>query len=305
MTALKSNTKGALLMMASMASFTMNDAFMKGLSTVLPLSQAVFLRGIATTLILLALAQAMGGLKLRLPKRDWKIILARNVTEVLMAYFFISAIFNMPFANATAIMQAIPLTITLAGAIFLREAVGMRRLSAILVGFFGVLLIVRPGFEGFNSYSIYVVLAVVMVTIRDLLVRRLSAEVPTMTVAFMNAVSVMVAFGLASTQAEWAPITTTETWKLAGAAVMVVGGYIFAVAAMRSGEIAVVAPFRYTALLWAIGLGFVFFGEWPDSLALLGGLVIVATGIYSFYRERQLAEAATTDNVVTGAVDKG
>ena len=126
-----------------------------------------------------------------------------------------------------------------------------------------------------------------------------------MTVAFMNAVSVMVAFGLASTQAEWAPITTTETWKLAGAAVMVVGGYIFAVAAMRSGEIAVVAPFRYTALLWAIGLGFVFFGEWPDSLALLGGLVIVATGIYSFYRERQLAEAATTDNVVTGAVDKG
>ncbi len=286
---LSDNLRGAVLMVGAMAAFTVNDVCMKALSDELPLFQALFLRGMVTSVMLFVLAWALGGLRLRLPARDVKIVLMRNVTEVGSAYFFLTAIFNMPIANATAIMQVMPLSITLAGALFLGEAVGWRRLVAILVGFCGVLLIVRPGGEGFNHYSVYALVAVVMVTVRDLLSRRLSAEVPNLTVALFNAVAVMVFFGIGSIFIEWAPMSGKATAQLGMASFLVIGGYVFSVSAMRVGEVAVVAPFRYTALLWALVLGFVVFGDWPGLLTLTGAGIVVATGVYTFYRERRLA----------------
>jgi S-adenosylmethionine uptake transporter len=289
---LSDNLRGAVLMVGAMAAFTINDVCMKALSDELPLFQALFLRGMATSAMLFVLARALGGLRLRLPARDVKIVLLRNVTEVGSAYFFVTAIFNMPIANATAIMQVMPLSITLAGALFLGEAVGWRRLLAILVGFGGVLLIVRPGGEGFNHYSVYALAAVILVTVRDLLSRRLSAEVPNMTVALFNAVAVMVFFGIGSIFTDWAPLSGKAAAQLGMASVLIIGGYIFSVSAMRVGEVAVVAPFRYTALLWALVLGFVVFGDWPGVLTLTGAGIVVATGVYTFYRERSLSAAA-------------
>ncbi|MDJ0827938.1 MAG: DMT family transporter [Rhodobacter sp.] len=286
------SAQGAILMMASMASFTLNDACMKALSDELPLFQAIFLRGIATTVLMFGLARALGGLRFLWPAREWRLIGLRTLTEIGAAYFFISALFNMPIANATAILQVLPLAITLAGAVFLGEAVGWRRWTAILVGFSGVMLIVRPGFEGFNAYSVNVLMAVVMVTARDLLARRLSPEVPTILVAFVNAVAVMVVFGIGAAFTDWAPVSTTAALQLGGASVLIIGGYVFSVSAMRVGEIAVIAPFRYTALLWALVLGLVVFAEFPDGLTLVGAAIVVATGIYTFYRERRLAWAA-------------
>ncbi len=289
---MSANTQGAVLMMASMASFTLNDACMKALSDELPLFQAIFLRGIATTILMYFLARALGGLTFRLPAREWRLIALRTLTEIGAAYFFLSALFNMPIANATAILQVLPLAITLAGALFLGEAVGWRRLTAILVGFSGVMLIVRPGFEGFNAYSINVLLAVAMVTARDLLARRLSADVPTMLVALINAVAVMVVFGIGTVFIDWQPVSATAALQLGGASVLIIGGYVFSVSAMRVGEIAVIAPFRYTALLWALVLGLIVFAEFPDRMTLIGAAIVVATGIYTFYRERRLSSAA-------------
>lgn len=279
-------------MAGSMACFTLNDACMKAAMEEVPLFQSLFLRGLATTLWMLILARMMGGLKLRLGRRDRVLVLIRNVTEVGSAYFFMTAISHMPLANASAIMQALPLSVTLAGALFLGEAVGWRRLSAILVGFAGVLLIVRPGVEGFNLYSVYPLIVVGLVTVRDLLSRQLSAEVPSMTVAFFNALSVMVFFGAGSVFVDWAPMTGRATLLLGAASVLIIGGYICAVAAMRVGEIALVAPFRYTSLLWALLLGFVVFGDWPAVPTLVGAAIVVATGVYTFYRERNMARAA-------------
>ena len=293
MVTLTDNTRGTLLMIGSMAAFTLNDACMKALSTSLPLAQSIFLRGILTSVMLLALSWGLGKLNLRMSPRDRWLVSLRTLTEVGSAYFFISALYNMPFANATAILQALPLSITLAGAIFLGEAVGWRRMSAILIGFVGVLLIVRPGFEGFNSYSLYALAAVTLVTARDLLSRRLSKAVPTLTVAFINAIAVTVVFGLASTTITWQPVSPHTALLLAGASVLIIGGYVFSVSAMRVGEIAVIAPFRYTALLWALLLGFVVFGEWPSVLTLIGSAIIVMTGVYTFSRERRLAKAAS------------
>lgn len=290
MTPLSDNMRGAALMMGSMAAFTFNDACMKALSDEVPFFQALFLRGLGTILLLLVLARAVGVFRLRLSRRDWRRIALRTLAEIGAAYFFITALFHAPLANVTAIIQAIPLSVTLAGAVFLGEAVGWRRWLAILIGFAGVMMIVRPGTEGFTVYSVYALIAVGFVTLRDLFTRRLSPEVPSMTVAVSAAVGVTLFAGIGALGAEWTPMSLTSALQLGGATVFVIGGYVFSVMAMRVGEVAIVAPFRYTALIWALLLGAVVFGEWPSGLTLLGAAVVVATGIYTFHRERRLAQ---------------
>ena len=283
------NSRGAVLMMLSMAAFTLNDACMKALSDQIPLFQAVFLRGVATTVVLAVAAAALGAWRTRLGARDWVLVGLRSVAEVAAAYFFISALFKMPIANVTAILQALPLTVTLAGALFFREQVGWKRMLAILVGFLGVLLVVKPGAEGFNSYSIFAVIAVIAVTIRDLAARRLSSQVPSLIVALAAALLVTM-FGAAGTLTQrWVTVGETEMLQLAGTVFFVIGGYIFSIMAMRVGDISVVAPFRYFSLLCALILGLMFFSEWPDSLTLIGSAIIVATGVFTFHRERRLA----------------
>jgi S-adenosylmethionine uptake transporter len=228
----------------------------------------------------------MGGLKFSLSRRDWWLVVVRTGAEVAAAFLFISAIFNMPIGNATAILQALPLAVTLAGMVFLGEAVGWRRMVAILIGFCGILLIIQPGAAGFNTYSIYAVLAVVAVTVRDLASRRLSTDVPSMTVAVVAAVSVAVLAGLASLTETWVHPGSLEMMQLAGASVFIIGGYLFSVMTMRIGDIGFVAPFRYTSLLWALLIGLLIFDEWPNGLALIGIGIVVATGLFTLLRER-------------------
>jgi drug/metabolite transporter (DMT)-like permease len=280
------NLRAALFMITSMATFTFNDACMKALSDEIPLFQAIFLRGVLTSALIIGLAIMMGGLKFSLSRRDWLVVMLRTVSEAAAAFLFISAIFNMPIGNATAILQALPLTVTLAGLVFFREAVGWRRMAAILIGFCGILLIIQPGAAGFNAYSIYAVLAVVAITVRDLASRRLSSEVPSMTVAVVAAVGVAILSGLASLSEQWVQPGPLEMMQLVGASVFIIGGYLFSIMTMRIGNIGFVAPFRYTGLLWALLLGFLVFGEWPNGLALIGICIVVATGLFTLLRER-------------------
>ncbi|MFY0693390.1 MAG: DMT family transporter [Paracoccaceae bacterium] len=289
--ALTDNTRGALFMLGSMTAFTVNDACMKALSDELPLFQALFLRSVAVIVALVLLAASKGAFNFSLSRRDKKLIALRSLVEVGAAYFFISALFNMPIANVTAILQALPLTVTLAGAVFLGEAVGWRRLSAILIGFLGVMLIIRPGGEGFTIYSLYVLAAVACVTIRDLAARRMSRDVPSLLVALSAAIAVMLFSALMSFSIEWVQVSPKAATQLLAASVFVIGGYVFSVAAMRVGEIGFVAPFRYSSLLVALVLGFFIFREWPDALTLLGSAIVVATGLFTLLRETQLAKA--------------
>ncbi len=284
------NMRGAGLMMASMIAFTVNDACMKSLSDEVPLFQAIFLRGLATCVFLAFMAWRTSAFRVRIPRRDIGLVAIRSSAEVVASYFFISALFNMPIANVTAILQALPLTVTLASAVIFRETIGWRRMSAILVGFFGVLLIIRPGAEGFNFYSVYAVLAVLVITVRDLAARRLSVEVPSMAVALSAAVAVALFAGVASTGSEWAPVSGKVAWQLSGATVFIIGGYLFSVMTMRVGDIDFVAPFRYTSLVCALILGLIVFGEWPDKLTLIGSAIVVATGAFTLYRERRNAQ---------------
>jgi len=284
------NTTGALLMMASMTAFVFNDTMLKLTAGDIPLFQLIFLRGVLATVLVYALARYFGSLKLAVSRRDKGLIVLRGLIEAVTAYLFLTALFNMPLGPLNAIMQVAPLTVTLAAALVYGEKVGWRRLLAILIGLFGVMLIIRPGTEGFNIWSLYALASVLGVTARDMVTRRLSPGVPGMTVTLGTTVAVMAAAGLASLTEDWAPVTPGNGVLIAGSAGFVIVGYFFSIQAMRTGEVSFVAPFRYTGLVVAMIVGFLVFDEIPKALTFLGAFIVIATGLFTFYRERQLLQ---------------
>ncbi len=283
------NLKGALLMTASMASFTLNDVFVKLLAEDVPLFQIVFLRSVLTAILLTIAAAALGQLRLRPGAGDKARLTWRTVFEIATMVAFLYALVNMPIANATAILAALPLSVTVAAAVFLNEPLGWRRISAVLVGFVGVMLIVQPGTDGFNAFSLSALLAVVFITGRDLVTRRMGPGLPSLGVALITACAVGVFALFLSLLEPWVPLGLRDLLFIACSAVFIIGGYLFSIMVMRVGEVAVVAPFRYTGLVFALIFGLLFFAEWPNVLALLGAAVVVATGIYTILRERAVA----------------
>lgn len=293
MAALSDNTKGALLMMCSMAAFTFNDALIKSLGLDVPLFQMLFLRGLIASVLIWGLARGLSRLRWKLSRQDWGLVALRTGSEIGAAYFFITALYHMPIANVTAVLQILPLTVTLGAALFFGEAVGWRRATAIAVGFCGMLLIVRPGPDGFDQYALYALIAVVFVTLRDLATRKMSSDVPSLTVTLVASLGVTLASGVASFGTEWVTLTPGQWLLLVGAAVFILGGYLFSVLVMRVGEISFIAPFRYSSLLWALLLGFVVFGDWPDPITLTGAAIVVAAGVFTLIRGRKLSQAKT------------
>ena len=304
--ALSDNLRGAALMAGSMAAFSTNDAFMKALSGELPLPQAIFLRSVGAVALLVLLARGFGQLRLRVPREDRGLLLLRSLAEIGAAFFFLTAVFNMPLANATAILQALPLAVTLAAAVVFGEPVGWRRLTAIVVGFAGVLIIVRPGLDGFSIYSLHVLGCIACVTVRDLASRRMTGAVPPLAVALYAAITVMLAFAAVSAFVPWQPVGAVELAKLSGATVCILLAYILSFAAMRVGDIATSAPFRYAGLLVAILLGLLVFGETLDAATVAGTVIVVGSGLYTLERERRLArrlardEAGAARNIASG-----
>ena len=286
------NARGAAFMTASLTAFAVNDAFTKAVSDALPLFEILLWRGLMVSAALLAFTWARGTLRLAMAPGDWFWTGVRTAAEVGTAWFFLNALFNMPIANATAILQTVPLTVTLAGALFLGEAVGWRRWAAIAAGMVGVLMIARPGPEGFDVHALQAMAAVLCVTLRDVATRKLSRAVRTETVAVLAAAgvtayaAVMVAAGGPMT-----PLSAAAATQVAGAAAFIMAAYILSVAAVRIGEVSFVAPFRYTGILAALLLGVVAFGEWPDPLALAGAGVVAGAGLYTFHRDRRAGGA--------------
>ncbi len=275
-------------MAACMASFAINDALIKSSSAYFPLVQAIFLRSLFTTGFLGAMA-----IYKRTPFRvialsDWKLIGLRSFGEVIGAFLFLYAVFNMPLANATAILQSLPLAVTVGAAIFLKEPVGWRRYMAVGIGFLGVIIIVQPGTEGFTSISFFALAAVVFIMIRDLSTRRISRAVPSSAVSLITSACITVVSGIALAFIDWEPVTWTGISILFAASIFVICGYILSVSAVRVGEVGFVSPFRYTILIFSMILSILVFGDIPDAGMLIGSAIVVAMGIYTFYRERKV-----------------
>ncbi len=283
---LTDNVFGAILMAVSMLSFISNDALMKFLFQTISVEQGIFMRGLVSVPLLALIAYLRKSLFVRIDWRNWRVILTRAFAELAATMAFLTALSHMPLANITAILQALPLTVTMFAAIFFGEQVGWRRWGAILAGFIGVLIIIRPSDDGFNEYAVLAIVAVACVTVRDAITRRLDRSVPSLFVAFISAIPIFIYGGVATATTGWTVVSGTMIGIVVVAAIAITCGYLFAVMAMRNGEISFVAPFRYTGMIWAILFGFLLFGDLPDAATILGTMIVIGMGVYAFHRER-------------------
>ena len=283
---LNDNLLGAALMTCCVLAYVLNDAVMKLLFADIDFFQAIFLRGLVSLPPLLVLALMTKTLLKKYSAKNQRLMIIRILAEIGTTVTFLTALKHMPLANVTAILQSLPLAITMAAAIFLGEPVGWRRWSAICLGFTGVLIIIRPGLAGFNSYSLLALAAVLLLTVREISTRQLDNKVPTVTVALSTTLGITAFAALMLIGDEWAEINFVSWSLIIAAAAAVTVATLLSVVAMRTGDIGFVSPFRYTSLIGAIGLGILLFGEWPDGITLLGAVIIAFAGIYSLYREQ-------------------
>lgn len=283
---LRENGRAILAMMVAMAAFIVNDTLIKLASERLPLGEIIFVRSAIAGTVILAACLVTGTIR-QLHHLKNRTVVIRTVAEIVSMLLYLVALFRMPIANATAILQALPLAVTAGAALFFNVPVGWRRWSAIIVGFIGVLMIVRPGLEGFDVWALVALASVLTVAVRDLVTRSMPATVPTLGVVLLALLSALVVgAGLFVTE-EWVMPTQQELLWLAGAAGFLIVGFVTIIIAMRSGDISLVAPFRYSIILWAIVIGYVVWGDVPDPITVAGIVVIVAAGIYSLIRERK------------------
>jgi S-adenosylmethionine uptake transporter len=283
---LNDNLLGAALMTCCVLAYVLNDAVMKLLFADIDFFQAIFLRGLVSLPPLLILALMTKTLLQKYSTKNQRLMIIRILAEIGTTVTFLTALKHMPLANVTAILQSLPLAITMAAAIFLGEPVGWRRWSAICVGFTGVLIIIRPGLAGFNSYSLLALAAVILLTVREISTRQLDNKIPTVTVALSTTLGITAFAALMLIGTEWADINFVSWSLIIAAAAAVTVATLLSVVAMRTGDIGFVSPFRYTSLIGAIGLGILLFGDWPDGITLLGAAIIAFAGIYSLYREQ-------------------
>lgn len=285
--AMTENTRGAMFMALAMASFTINDALVKSVTPFMNTGQIMFVRGVMTTILIVALAKYFGALR-PIKTLFRPLVLLRTASEISATVLFLTALGQVEFASLSSIMQSLPLVVTLGAALFLGEPVGWRRWVAIGIGFAGVLIIIRPGSEGFTTGALLGFASVFVTACRDLATRRMYADVPSLTISMFTAIANTL-FGalLIVPLGGWQPMEWGVISHLALASVLVLSGYQTVIFAMRSGEISFVAPFRYTSLLWALLIGVLVFQEKPDIWTLVGAAIVIASGIYTFYRERR------------------
>lgn len=273
-------------MVIAMAAFTFNDALSKLASQAMNPGQLMLVRGLFATVLISLFAWRQGALK-GARRYLHPMVGLRLFGEVGATLTFLASLPNLPLANVSAVLQALPLAVTIGAALFLGESVGWRRWLAITAGFGGVLVIVRPGMDGFNIYSVLMLVSVAFCAIRDLATRNIPDHVPSLFVS--TATSAIVTLTGALTVVPfggWKPMSVDMVIILACAAVLVLFGYQFVIKAMREGDISFIAPFRYTSLIWAIILSMVVFDDVPDGATIVGSVLIVASGLYSLYRER-------------------
>ena len=283
-------------MMMSMACFAVEDTFIKLLSSRLPATQILFSIGFGGALITLVLAIVLNvnlADKILLNKH----VISRTIADLFGALSFTSAMVLIPMSLLASILQATPLFVTLGAAILLGEKVGWRRWSAIFIGFLGVIIILQPGYGSFQLASLLGLAAVLCLALRDVVTRDMATEIPTLTVTFYACLA-MGSAGFIAYPFFGAPImpTTYEIIILICAAIIGLTGYFLLVLATRKGDVSVIAPFRYSRLLFSLGLASLILGEKLTLPILLGGLLVVSSGIYTFGREKRLVKIQKSVN---------
>lgn len=280
------NHRGIVCMIGAMGCFVTNDALVKFASQSMPSAQLIFIRGFMSVLLVLAVAHALGATpRMREAARGW--VAGRALVDAIATMLYLGSLFHLPIGNATAINLAAPLFMTMFAALFMAERVRGARWLAVGFGFFGVLLVIQPRAEGFNAWALVCLLGTLFHAARDLMTRRIHAGIPSILITLSTAVAVTVVSGASSLLQGWQPFGLFEFGLLGLASVFLTGGYYFIISSMRHGEMTLVAPFRYSGLLFALVLGYLVWGEFPNALAWFGIALLIGSGLFVLVNEKR------------------
>jgi drug/metabolite transporter (DMT)-like permease len=283
---LSDNLRGSLFMVLAMLGFAIEDVFFKS-ATATGVSAGVgtMIFGFFGTMSFVLYALWTREPVIRRAYVEGPLLI-RSGFEIIGRLFFALSLAFVPLSTTSAILQAAPLVVTLGAVLVLKEPVGLRRWIAMLVGFGGVLLILRPTPSGFDATVIFAVLGMIGFAGRDLMTRASPPEVSATQLGILGFLMVFIA-GVVITVFESAPLAAPSAQafaKLMGTVLAGLVGYSALTKAMRTGDVSVVAPFRYSRLLIALGVAFFLFGERPDALTLIGAALIVGSGTYTLIR---------------------
>jgi len=287
------NIRGAAFMVFAMFSFAVEDALIKGLAGAIPAGQVLGTICLGGFLAFVAWS-ARKGQRLWQPLYLHPKVIMRSLCEVIGSGFFVSALALIPLTTASAVIQATPLVVAMGAALFLGQSIGWRRLLAIIVGFVGVLIIIRPGMDGFAPATLLAVGGMFGLAARDLITRSLTVELtgPQLGIHAFALVT-PAAFALVVLQGQTLVMPNATQWALLGAGVAIgVLAYLAIIAATRSGNAGIISSFRYSRMIFALIIGYIAFTEIPDAATIIGATIIITSGIYTLWREARLHRAS-------------
>jgi drug/metabolite transporter (DMT)-like permease len=289
--ALSPNTLGALYMVIGSLGYVVNDALIRAATEDgLDVYQALCLRGIAMTVLFAGISRVRGERIAR--EQLTRPLLTRVAAELVATALFFGALVQLDFANAQTILLIVPFAVTLVAALVLGEAVTARHYAAVVAGFLGVLLVVQPATDGFSLWSIAVVGSAAGMTVREFATRQVPSTVPASSIALVTAGALTVLTGIIAIFTGWNAITLQAALLVVLACLCLVVGYMFTIQTVRVGDLSVSAPFRYTTLIGAVVLGYLFFDEIPNALTIIGCSIILVAGMYAISMERRAVAAA-------------
>jgi len=275
--------KAIAAMIAGAALLSLNDAVSKYLTESYPVGQIIALRQMCSFLVLIPYVHWVSGWPaLKMTNRRGQLV--RGFFTVTTMGLIVLSLSLLPLATVISIAFSSPIIVVALSAAFLGETVGHRRWFAVLLGFAGVLVIIRPGGASFHYLLMIPFLTAISAALRDTLTRPLSRTEPSISILFWSSVMVVAA---ASTTALWGwkPVSPADAGWLLLNGILSAGAHFLMIEALRLGDASLVAPFRYTGLLWALLLGFLIWGQWPDAWTLTGAAILVASGVYIIERE--------------------
>jgi drug/metabolite transporter (DMT)-like permease len=279
------NRRGVLAISAGMACFVANDTLVKYVSQSLPASQLILLRGIMASVLLLAIAHGMGTTRRLADLFDGR-VMARAGLDTLGTVIYLVSLFHIPLANATAINMATPLVVTVLAVLAFREEVNAARWLAIAVGFTGVLLVVKPRGDDFNAYAVLCLVGTLFQASRDVATRLVDRTIPSVLITLSTAVAVTLFAAFWSLFQEWVPVRPVQLALLAAASVFLSAAYFLVTVAMRAGEMSLIAPFRYSGLVFALLLGYAVWGYVPNAWAWCGIALLLGAGLWLMRKPR-------------------
>ena len=295
MPAFTANQRGILALVACMAFYTVNDVLVKEVLRRYPVGETIFIRGCMCIVLIGAFVVALGHAG-KLGAISSKRLMWRSLFDGLSTVGFIAALAHMQLANLSAVLQVAPLIIVALSVVFHGERVGWRRWAAVLVGFGGALLVIKPIPSAFNTWALVGIASALTAALREMMNRQIDQGVPTWVIAFWGTVGITVCGAVFYPFEEWRLFTFGDLLVLCAAAIFVALAIYLLALAFRNVDLSVVAPFRYSYILTSTLGGFLVFGEWPDGVSTVGAVLIVASGIYALHREavrrRELSSAA-------------